>query len=338
MSRASRYAFILAKVYGVMARSFVGSAYRDLLRLKSLAELSERLFPGERGQAATAAVAVAPAGPVDLEARIVRGSIDAMLAVLDYLRPAPDLLVHAARRPEYQAAKALARAVAHGGAGDVRIWDLGAYSGFRLKDPKDPQKTLRASDYSWVLPLVGTMSVPELENRLDRHYYERLAALAEKLPSADRTPVLRLVRTEVALTNVVWALRLRFFFNLEPEKALALMIPGASATVKAAVSAVFEMSADAPEEWRRWRYGWLLDDQLAADAFTAPDPVRAERRAAQYLYRRARLAFHQSPFTLGPLLAFFRLKEHEATLLNVAAEAAQLAMPEAEILAIMGER
>lgn len=336
MSRTSRYAFILAKVYGVMARSFVGSAYRDLLRLKSLAELSDRLFPGERGSAA--APAAPSPGPVDLEARIVRGSIDSMVAVLDYLRPAPELLVHAARRPEYQAAKALARALANGGGGEVRVWDLGAYSGFRVKDPRDPQKTLRASDYSWVLPLVQTVSVPELENRLDRHYYERLGILADALPSADRTPVLRLVRTEVALTNVVWALRLRFFFNLEPEKALTLMIPGASATVKAAVSSVFDLSADAPEEWRRWRYSWLLDDQLAADTFPAPDPVRAERRAAQFLYRRARLAFHQNPFTLGPLLAFFRLKEHEASLLHVAAEAAQLSMPELEILAITGER
>ena len=34
MSRTSRYAFILAKIYGVMARSFVGANYRDLLRLK----------------------------------------------------------------------------------------------------------------------------------------------------------------------------------------------------------------------------------------------------------------------------------------------------------------
>jgi vacuolar-type H+-ATPase subunit C/Vma6 len=329
VSRPSRYAFILAKVYGVMARSFSGGAYRDLLRLKSLSELSERLFPGERTGAPALVV------PVEVEARILRGSIDAMIAVLDYLRDPPPLLVHAARRPEYQTAKALARALAHGRTEDIRVWDLGKYSAFRIKDARDPEKTLRSSDYSWILPLAQTVPVPELENRLDRHYYERFSALAQALPSADRAPVLRLARTEIALSNAIWALRLRFFFKFEAAKALPLMIPGTSAAVKAAVSAAFEFAADAQEDWRKWRYGWLLSDQLG-DAFSAPDPIRAEQKASQFLYRRARQAFHQNPFTLGPLVAFFRLKEYEASLLNVAAEAIQLSIPEQEVLAITG--
>ncbi len=331
MSRTSRYAFIQAKVYGVMARSFVGSAYRDLLRLKSLSELSERLFPAEKADAP------APAAPLELEARVVRASIDAMVAVLDYLRDPPRLLVHAARRAEYQTAKVLARALAHGRAEDIHVWDLGKYSGFRLKDAKDPQKALLSSDYSWVVRLAGSMPPAQLENRLDQDYYQRFLLLAEGLPSADRIPVLRLARTEIALANVIWALRLRFFFRFELEKARPLMIPGMSAGVAAAVSAVFELAADSQEDWRRWRYGWLIADQLG-ETFTAPDPVRAEQKAVQFLYQRARKAFHQNPFTLGPLVAFFRLKEHEAAMLNVAAEALHLSIPEQDILAITGAR
>ncbi len=185
--------------------------------------------------------------------------------------------------------------------------------------------------------MAATVSTAELENRLDRHYYDRFLELAQGLPAADRAPVLRLARTEIALSNVVWALRLRFFFKLEADTALSFMIPGTSAAVKAAVSAVFDLAADAQEEWRRWRYGWLLSDQLG-DSFSAPDPVRAEQAASRFLYRRARQALHQNPFTLGPLVAFFRLKEHEASLLNVAAEAVHLSLPEHEVLALMGER
>jgi len=331
VSRTSRYAFILAKVYGVMAKSFVGSAYRDLLRLKSLSELADRLFPGERAAAPAAAV------PLEVEVRIVRASIDAMIAVLDYLRDPPQLLVHAARKAEYQTAKALARALAHGRAEDIRVWDLGKYSGFRTKDAKDPEKALRSSDYSWILPLAGSMPAAQLENRLDRDYYQRFVILAEALPSADRTPVLRLARTEIALVNVIWALRLRFFFKFDAEKARPLMIPGMGAAVSAAVDAAFDLSADAQEDWRRWRFGWLLSDQLG-ETFTAPDPVRAEQKATQFLYQRARQAFHQNPFTLGPLVAFFRLKEYEAAMLNVAAEALHLSIPEQEILSITGVR
>ena len=333
MSRVSRYAFILAKVYGVMARSFVGTAYRDLLRLKSLAELSQRLFPDEHGSAAPAS----SPGPAELEARIVRGSIDAMIAVLDLLGDPPELLVHAARRTEYQSAKALVRALAGGRGEEIRVWDLGAYSGYRLQDARDPRKTLASSDYSWILPFAESAPVAEVENRLDRHYYERFLQLAGRLPSADRLPVMRLARTELSVSNVMWALRLRFFFHMDADRAQELMIPGASSAVKSAVAAVFELPPDSHEEWRRWRYSWLLADQLG-ETFTAPDPVRAEQKASQFLYRRCRRAFHQNPFTLGPLVAFFRLKEYEASLLNIAAEAMDLAMGEHEVMAITGER
>ena len=73
-------------------------------------------------------------------------------------------------------------------------------------------------------------------------------------------------------------------------------------------------------------------------SFLAPDPLRAEQKASQALYARAHQAFHQNPFTLGPLVAYFKLKEYEATLLNIAAEALHLSVPEQDILSIVGIR
>ena len=74
----------------------------------------------------------------------------------------------------------------------------------------------------------------------------------------------------------------------------------------------FEIPPDSVEGWRKWRYGWLIDDQLS-ESFQAPDPVRAERQAARRMYTRSHQLFHQDPFTLTPLVAFFRLKEYEAS-------------------------
>ncbi len=331
MSRTSRYAFILAKVYGIMARSFVGAGYRDLLRLKSLAELSDHLFPGERAQTPETPL------PIELEARIVRASIEAMTYVLDYFREPPAILVHTARKLEYQNVKSVARGIVHGRTDDLRIWDLGKYSGIRLGGAKDPEKAIQASPYKWILPLLRTVPLAELENRLDRDYYDRLLDLAGRLPRGDQAGVLRLAGAEIALANVVWALRLRFFFNFDAARALGLTIGRTSSSVRAAVAEIFEIPPDSPEAWRRWRYGWLLEDQLG-DSFTAPNPVRAEQKASQALYARAHHAFHQNPFSLGPLYAYFKLKEYEASLLGIAVEALQLSVPEQDILNIVGIR
>src|SRR5208283_1787886 len=192
MSRTSRYAFILAKVYGVMARSFVDASYRDLLRLKSLAELSDHLFPGERAQTSEAPL------PVELEARIVQTSIEAMAYVLDYFRVPPPILVHAARKLEYQNVKSVVRGIAHGSVDDLRIWDLGKYASIRLREAKDPEKAIQASPYKWILPLLRTAPLAQVENMLDRDYYDRFLGLARALPATDRTGVLRLVTAEIA--------------------------------------------------------------------------------------------------------------------------------------------
>jgi vacuolar-type H+-ATPase subunit C/Vma6 len=331
MSRTSHYAFIMAKVYGIIARSFVGASFRDLLRLKSLAELSDHLFPGE-----PAASSQEPL-PLELEARIVRASIDAMTYVLDYFHEPPPILVHAARKLEYQNVKSVVRGIVHGSADMPRIWDLGKYAGIRLSGGADPEKAIKASPYSWILPLLTTVPLAQLENMLDKEYYDRFMKLARELPPRDRAGVVRLVGAEIALANVIWALRLRFYFKCDAARALGLLIGGTSSSVRAAIAESFEIPADSTDGWRKWRYGWLLEDQLA-ESFTAPDPMRAEQKASQNLYARAHQSFHQNPFTLGPLVAYFKLKEYEASFLGIAVEALHLSVPEQDVLEIVGAR
>jgi vacuolar-type H+-ATPase subunit C/Vma6 len=330
MSRTSRYAFLLAKLYGMLAHSYLGASFRDLLRLKKLTELYDLLYPGERPQQPDHTLAV------ELEARIVRASIDAMRYVLESLDEPAEILVHILRKLELQSLKAVIRGMTHERTEPPRIWDLGPYAAVRLSDPKDYKKAVAASPYAWVLPLVETTPMAQIENRLDRDYYTKLLALARALPRQDRTGVLRLVGHQIVLANVVWALRLRFFFRMDGEAARALLIPGMGSVQREAVWRAFEIPADSADQWRKWKYAWLVEDQLG-ESFQAPDPIRAELKAGQALYVRAHQLFHQNPFTLTPLVAFFTLKEHEAGLLKTAVEALKLALPEHELLAMVGE-
>jgi vacuolar-type H+-ATPase subunit C/Vma6 len=329
--RTSRYAFILAKLYGILARSYVGRNYRDLLRVKKVADLYDLLFPGERPEA------LPPALARELEARVVRAGVDSMTYVLETLGKPVEILVHLLRRLEYQSVKTMIRGMGHGGTESVRIWDLGPYAGIELDAAGDYEKAIKASPYAWVLPHARTKPLAIVENMLDTEYYSRLLALARGLPAADRTGILRFVQREIALANVVWALRLRFFFGFSWENARPLMIPGLVDTPRRAVGRAFEIQPDSIEEWRKWRFAWLIEDQFS-ESFQAPDPIRAARRADLLMYTRAHQLFHQNPFTLTPLFAFFKLKEYETTLLKTAVEAIRLSMPEQEIFGLVGTR
>ena len=69
MIRTFRYSFVLAKIYGMLARTYVGRNYEDLLRLRKLEELASRIFPETRG------APTQPEGADELEERVGNASI-----------------------------------------------------------------------------------------------------------------------------------------------------------------------------------------------------------------------------------------------------------------------
>jgi vacuolar-type H+-ATPase subunit C/Vma6 len=333
MLRTFRYSFILAKVYGMLARTYVGENFREILRLRKVQDIYDRLYPGERAEKPEHQLTA------ELESRIMQSGIAAMTYVLDSLGDPPAILLHLLRRFEYQGMKSVLRILAPGGApglsGEPQVWDLGSYGSIDLAHSRDLTADIAASSYAWVLPLLTTTPVVRIENMLDQDYYKRLLALSRSLPLKDRAGVSRLVNLEITLADVVWALRLRFAFGLEADKARGLLIPGLSEAERRAVDQSFDIPADSIEGWRKWRFAWLIEDQLS-ESFKAPDPVRAEQKATRRLYARAHQLFHQDPFTLTPLVAFFKLKEYEVGFLKTAVEALRLSVSEQDVLALVG--
>jgi vacuolar-type H+-ATPase subunit C/Vma6 len=329
MTRTSRYAFLLAKIYGILARSFVGTNYRDIVRLRSVTELYDRLYPGERREAPEYQLTA------DLEQRTAAEAVRTMLYVLDQLGDPPRVLVHLLRRYEYLTVKSVLRTVAYGLSSEPVDWNLGRWDQLARREGQDWRGAVAASPYAWALALLEKESLLAADNALDKEYYETLARLVQELPARDRAGVRKLVSLEIGLTNALWALRLRFLFGMDAEHAAGYLIPTPGREAHRVVMQAFDIPPDSLEGWRRWRYAWLIEDQLS-ESFHAPDPVRAERQAARRMYIRSHQLFHQDPFTLTPLVAFFRLKEYEASMLATAAEALRLGVPGDEVLMMAG--
>ncbi len=327
MTGVARQGYLLARLYGSVARSFVGANLRDLLRLKSLLELQARLWP---------AVEPAPApSAADLEARIERSARDAMMEVLDFFERPPQILVHLLRRIECANVKLMLRSVAGGRREAMALADLGRYATVPETGATDPEAALRASPWAWAVEALAGATRAEVESRIDAWWYGELLRLAGELPSGDRTGVMRFVRFMAGVANAVGALRLRFVFGLDEAAAKRLLAPGVRGQDRQAVQRAFQIAPEAVEEWRGWRFGWLLEDQLA-DAFRRPDPVRAEAAAARRVSLRAHQLLHQYPMTLCPFVAWFVLREREAALLRSAVEGIELSIPENELTALVG--
>jgi vacuolar-type H+-ATPase subunit C/Vma6 len=325
------YPYVLAKIYGIMAKTYIGANFEDLLRLKKLEEIFDVLFPGKRDVNTNEPLAQ------ELENRIQREGITAMTDVLVMLGDDPPaILVHILRKYEYQNLKSVLRSMSKEGAEEPKLWDLGRYSQLHISNAHDAEKAIAASPYAWVLEHLHSAPMFETENALDRRYYSQLLELARVLAPRDQAGVLRLVNLEIFLVNVIWALRLRFFFGLDVQAAQPLLVPAKGDTHRRAIAQSFDIPADSIEGWRKWKYSWLLEDQLG-EAFRSPDPVRAEQKAHQRLALRAHQFFHHPPFTLTPIVAYFKLKELETVMLRIAVEAARLSVPEHEVLSMVGK-
>jgi vacuolar-type H+-ATPase subunit C/Vma6 len=331
MTRSSRRVYLLAKVYGRVAHSFLGSSFRDLLRLKSLADLHAALWPGP--------VAEGQAAPTvdDLESRVTESVVREILSILESLGEPEEILVHLARRFELQTLRLTLRGVQTGSFDPSAAIPLGRWASLRLDDSRDAEKSLLASPYAWSVAALASRPVAMVENEADRRYFGELVRLAQALPAPDRLGVLRYVLLEVALVNAVWALRLRVTYGMDAAAARPLMVPGMGAVTGRAVFEAFEIPLDSAEEWRRWRFGWLLEDQLA-DQFRQPDPVGAEARASQRLFVRAHQLLHQFPGSVCPYVAYIALKQQEAAMLRTAIETVSLRIPEKDALTLAGLR
>lgn len=115
----------------------------------------------------------------------------------------------------------------------------------------------------------------------------------------------------------------------------AAAFPGLGVSHRKALTEAFEIPPDSVEGWKKWKYSWMVEDQLG-ESFRSPDPIRAEQKASRRMYVRAHQLFHEDPFTITPIAAFFKLKQVEASLLTTAVEALRLSVSEQDVLSIAG--
>jgi len=323
--------FLNAKVRAIHSRLYEGDRLNELLRYRSVSELSGVLLDG-----------AAVASPATLERRLVERYAENLSLLWRYL-PAPRdrVFIALGLRLQIENLKVILRAHAAGESGPLEslpvipLPEPYRWPQLERRGPLTREQLLLAIPEPLVrmsaaeaLVLYGEKPIPiYLEASLDRGYYSMLLQVYEALPAGDREDIGPLVALELDLQNLVFVLRSRVNYRLEAEMVTMLAArsmesrrPAAWVRTAAQKESARDIIAEAPVALRRL---------LAEVPAQLPE---IERRLWQHYYGLAKTAYQQTFFTLGCPYAFAALKRMELANLITVVEAMRYELSFEELL------
>ncbi|MDR1180267.1 MAG: V-type ATPase subunit [Spirochaetales bacterium] len=325
MSHVSKYAFIHARIHGLMAKSYFDERLRFLLKITSLLDLSRTLFPHQEIES--------PDGDLvaDVQRKFENSIIDTLVGILSFFPKAPELLVHVLREYDYRNLLSLLRG-RFTGLTDIRLWDTGKYAVLGRGAAEDFPRSLEKTCFEKYIGWMDTMPLPGLEFQIARQYHAELMSCVKNLPSDERGLLAPLIHTELLHQNLLWALRLKFYFRMGFDEAEKYLFPFGFSGILKQARRVFELPADDPAAWENLAPGNIF----SAERGGLIDPEAIEGRATRYFYKKTRHFFYAHPFTLASVYAFFRIKKYEARLVTSVSEGIRMGISSRELAEILG--
>ena len=325
MDRVAADAFVYAKASGLYAKAFVGARAKALFECSHVSDLWSLLFAD--------AVPLEPESRLAqlLERRIAeRAAADFVSLVRMYDKPDPLSLAILSFYDCGNIKTAYQSVVS--GAEKPYLVDISPFS--RLHDAAWPDIGAMTADspYSWFDRVPDAGERVSWENRLDRQYYRGLWSALQSLSRRDRTAVEDLIRDEIIFQNILWTLRMRVYYNMTEEEILPMLAgadgpPDMRAALTEPAMAVMDLPLDTLSAWKKWKYFFLLNPETP-DGFWELDPRWLDLQCRRKLFHTAMRRFHQTPFTVGALIAFFYTRRLEEYLIRVAAEGIRIGASE----------
>jgi vacuolar-type H+-ATPase subunit C/Vma6 len=329
---------VYAKACGIIGKSFIGKRIPALGGVGRLSELDRLVFPR------TSRALPERELLTDLESRIIGRSVKQIIAIAASYRDPPPFLGRLVRVYEYGDLKSALSAIA-GGEGKVPAFtDISPFGTVNFKAYPDLPAMLKGTEFEFIFEeekffsdkrLSGGDDSILLQIKLDRLYYGSLWKDLLSLPQKDRLSAGRILSEEISLRNVVWALRLRTYYDLAPEKIREMIFfpPGRESLAEDA-EASLSMPLDIRSPWERWKRAAFLNPEIPGKPWNA-DPREFQNAASEYLYRLARLSFRLRPFSLDTAFCFIKLKQFEEDLLTSVAEGLGMGMSSREVFDLL---
>ena len=324
MAASFRPEYTYARVLGSVARFKLGQRASNLARGGRVAEVWKSLF-GD----------VAPQLPERLlvsaaEKRLEEEALGEFMSLAGQLSRHEDFFKALLRKSEFAYAKRLVVALHAGEPVAPESGELPLPSSIKVQSWPDRAQVFGGKRFGWLAE--GDRHDPVLEkNLLDRQYYTELARAAARLPAELKGGLSRVIRREVELENVVWALRLRRYYGMGPEeiKPYLVELKGADAT-SAALDAL-SRHPDSKTDWANWEFVSLVNESVKEGEDWHLDLRHLEVQIRRKIFADLLRSMHAETSSFVPLYAWYRIKEYEIASIFGVLEGIHLEAPVEEI-------
>ena len=177
---------------------------------------------------------------------------------------------------------------------------------------------------------------PQEDVQLLRNYWKAI----EHCPGDDREGHEKLFLDEYIIKNIIWALRLRIFYEMPDEQIIQNLFyvtdkadrndPIAGPAIKVLGFDIHNYS-----DWEHWKYAQYLNPHEGGELWCV-DPVWIERKYTGHEAVLADHIFHQYSMQDAALAAWFKLKSYELTCIRTAVEALRLNISSLEAMEAVG--
>lgn len=336
MDRSGASAFVYAKASGMLAKSFIGQRTAKLFEARKLSDLWALLFDED--------VPLVPEFMLarQIEEKAEKDFISDFSRLLSCYKKPDAVLIKLLSLYDYTNLKLLSASLYKNAKEIPVITDIGVYSELNYSAWPDLQKITMDSSMSWYNDVPEISQQKDWDHKLDVQYVRQLWNAVQKLPRNERRPVEKLIKEDLVLQNIIWALRLRVYYSMDDQEIKSYLAgisdnPEVSDLLAGPAINILDKAVDSYSDWENWEFKRLLNHH-EPDSVWVLDPRWVQQSANIVIAKNALKAFHKYPFTAMVLVTWFKLKQNEVNNIRTAAEALRLNINENEVKEFTGVR
>ncbi len=322
MDRSSATDYVYAKSQGMLSKSFVGPRKINLFTAKTLSDLWRLIFS-----------TAAPLIPENMLAKAIEEEAEKVF-INDYIKllssyDEPDAIaVHLLRFYDYQNIKELNSAILKGHTSIPKIADIGIYSQLNYDQWPNIHDITKGSDIAWLDAVPTLETQKDVDSRLDIQYTKEMWNYVKDLSVLERPPVEKLIKEHIVLQNILWAIRLKTYYNFSDEQIVEQMVfadeskPSNDVLASPALL-VLDKQSDSWDSWSDWKYAHLLNPNDEGSVWHI-DPTWLQNAINVHLNKMAYKAFSKNFTSAHILVAWYKIKEYELNCIRTCVEGLRL--------------
>ncbi len=334
MEKSGAACYVYAKISGMLKKAYVGKNAIRLFDADSLSSLWQMVFATPTPMIPEAMLAT------KLEKDAVNLLMKEYIKLLEiYDRPSR-ILVQLMHLYEIENIKTITAALSYGEQNHPHCVNIGNYATLHIDQWPDLKKITEGSEFSWIDSVPYGAQRQAMDHKLDLQGFRQLWSSLNSVKDESKSVLIDYFSREMAIINLIWALRLKVYYKYSDEKIIENLYhladaPSPDDIICTYAYDILGRNIDSYDDWKDWAFSRCLNPHEEGSPWKV-NPMWIEQRFRSLAVGKEIRLFHQYPMTDLSLVMFFRLKQQELNYIRAATEALRLGSDKTEAMYAAG--